>query len=92
MERLARFLPFRAFGRLRDQRVPRTCAYTGRSTLPVARKPDMLTAEDGAPVRVYRTSSRVILVGSIDAVCAMIDRCIAEENAGLRGGLFDRAA
>ncbi len=92
MERLARLLPLRAFGRLRDQRRPRTCTYTGQASLPTARMPAAPTADNDAPVRVYRTASRVILVGSIDAVCAMIDRCIAEENAGLRGGLFDRAA
>jgi hypothetical protein len=43
----------------------------------------------GEPVRVYRGPSRVTLVGHIDAVCRMLDRCIAEENAGLAGGLFD---
>ena len=37
-----------------------------------------------APVRVYHGPSRVILVGTIDAVCKMIDRCIDEERAGLR--------
>lgn len=35
-----------------------------------------------APVRVYHGASRVILVGSIDAVCQMIDRCIDDERAG----------
>jgi hypothetical protein len=33
-----------------------------------------------APVRVYHGPSRVILVGTIDAVCKMIDRCIDEER------------
>jgi hypothetical protein len=42
------------------------------------------------PVRVYRGPSRVTLVGHIDAVCRMLDRCIAEENAGLTGGLFEQ--
>jgi hypothetical protein len=37
-----------------------------------------------APVRVYHGRSRVILVGTIDAVCKMIDRCIAEEHAGMQ--------
>ncbi|HTI17963.1 MAG TPA: hypothetical protein VL598_09890 [Trinickia sp.] len=37
-----------------------------------------------APVRVYHGASRVILVGTIDAVCRMIDRCIDEERAGQR--------
>jgi hypothetical protein len=36
-----------------------------------------------APVRVYHGASRVILVGTIDAVCRMIDRCIDEERAGI---------
>lgn len=36
-----------------------------------------------APVRVYHGPSRVILVGTVDAVCRMIDRCIDEERAGL---------
>jgi hypothetical protein len=36
-----------------------------------------------APVRVYHGSSRVILVGTIEAVCGMIDRCIDEERAGM---------
>jgi len=92
MERLARLLPLRAFGRLRDLRRPRACAYVGKPHLPTANRSVPHTHGDDAAVRVYRTSSRVVLVGSIDAVCAMIDRCIAEENAGLRGGLFDRAA
>ncbi|MEA3116845.1 MAG: hypothetical protein QOI13_115 [Paraburkholderia sp.] len=35
-----------------------------------------------APVRVYHGTSRVILVGTVDAVCRMIDRCIDEERAG----------
>ncbi|WP_257811730.1 hypothetical protein [Burkholderia glumae] len=34
-----------------------------------------------APVRVYHGQSRVIMVGTIDAVCRMIDRCIAEERS-----------
>jgi hypothetical protein len=37
-----------------------------------------------APVRVYHGTSRVILVGTIDAVCKMIDRCIDEERAGVQ--------
>jgi hypothetical protein len=32
-------------------------------------------------VRVYHGPSRVILVGTIDAVCQMIDRCIDDERA-----------
>lgn len=36
-----------------------------------------------APVRVYHGPSRFIMVGSIDAVCRMIDRCIAEQQADL---------
>ncbi len=45
-------------------------------------------ATDRAPVRVYRGESRVILVGKIDEVARMIDRCIDEERAGLRGGIL----
>jgi hypothetical protein len=44
--------------------------------------------EQRAPVRVYRGQSRVILVGKIDEVSRMIDRCIAEEDAGLAGGIL----
>jgi hypothetical protein len=39
-------------------------------------------------VRVYRGESRVILVGKIDEVSRMIDRCIDEERAGLNGGVL----
>ncbi|GAB2880356.1 hypothetical protein GCM10027093_14440 [Paraburkholderia jirisanensis] len=39
-----------------------------------------------APVRVYHGPSRLIMVGTVDAVCRMIDRCIAEESAALQGG------
>jgi hypothetical protein len=35
------------------------------------------------PVRVYQGASRLILVGNIDAVCGMIDRYIADQDAGL---------
>jgi len=45
-------------------------------------------SERRAPVRVYRGESRVIMVGNIDEVSRMIDRCIDEERAGLGGGLF----
>ena len=40
-----------------------------------------------APVRVYHGPSRLIMVGTIDAVCQMIDRCIAEEHSVPQGGL-----
>jgi len=45
-------------------------------------------AEQRAPVRVYRGESRVIMVGNIEAVSRMIDRCIDEERAGVEGGLL----
>jgi hypothetical protein len=45
-------------------------------------------AEQRAPVRVYRGESRVIMVGNINAVSRMIDRCIEEERAGVEGGLL----
>jgi len=32
-------------------------------------------------VRVYRGSSGMTMVGKIDAICRMIDRCIADEHA-----------
>jgi hypothetical protein len=35
---------------------------------------------------VYHGPSRLIMVGTVDAVCRMIDRCIAEESAALQGG------
>ena len=40
-------------------------------------------------VRVYRRTSGMTMVGNIDAICRMIDRCIADERAALapRGGL-----
>lgn len=36
-----------------------------------------------APVRVYHGPSRLIMVGTIDAVCRMIDRAIDEQQAEL---------
>jgi hypothetical protein len=45
-------------------------------------------AQKRAPVRVYRGDSRVILVGNIEAVSRMIDRCIDEERNGAENGLF----
>jgi hypothetical protein len=45
-------------------------------------------AEQRAPVRVYRGESRVIMVGNIEAVSRMIDRCIDDERAGVEGGLL----
>ncbi|WP_341312327.1 hypothetical protein WN982_12570 [Paraburkholderia sp. IMGN_8] len=41
-----------------------------------------------APVRVYHGPSRLIMVGTVDAVCRMIDRCIAEE-ANMHGAVFE---
>jgi hypothetical protein len=45
-------------------------------------------SERRAPVRVYRGESRVIMVGNINEVSQMIDRCLDEERAGLASGLF----
>jgi hypothetical protein len=124
MERLARLLPFRQFGRLRHLRGIASCAARAAHALPVSGSlfdPPALapqTARDSdtpagsalpsalpafarvslnsalnseparrAPVRVYHGPSRVIMVGSIDAVCRMIDRCIAEQQADLAGAL-----
>jgi hypothetical protein len=106
MDRLARLMPFRAFGRLRHLRGVIPCppleaapvgpepsredgARAGMqpSALPAFARVSLnsaLHAEPArrAPVRVYHGASRVILVGSIDAVCKMIDRCIDDERAG----------
>ncbi|HTH61794.1 MAG TPA: hypothetical protein VL689_16770 [Paraburkholderia sp.] len=129
MERLARLLPFRQFGRLRHLRGVASCAVRAAQALPVTGSLfDALPAEprsfpargrDGngpapaelpalpsaqpafarvslnsglnseparrAPVRVYHGPSRLIMVGSIDAVCRMIDRCIDEQQADPAG-------
>jgi hypothetical protein len=107
MERLARLMPFRRFGRLRHLRgiapcPPLEAAPTANAGCDAARPGDVqpsampafarvslnsaLHTEPArrAPVRVYHGASRVILVGTIDAVCQMIDRCIDEERAGIR--------
>jgi len=112
MDRLARLIPFRAFGRLRRLRglipcpplstlealQPRASRRESEFSSPTGMQPSTqpafarvslnsgLHAEPArrAPVRVYHGTSRVILVGTIDAVCSMIDRCIDEERAGLR--------
>lgn len=106
MDRLARLMPFRAFGRLRHLRSLIPCPPLEAADISPARQSDdalragmqpaalpafarvslnsALHAEPArrAPVRVYHGPSRVILVGSIDAVCKMIDRCIDDERAG----------
>jgi hypothetical protein len=110
MERLARLLPFRQFGRLRHLRGRTPCAPltvaapTGDeaverqasllpSALPafarVSLNAGLHHAEParGAPVRVYHGRSRLIMVGTIDAVCRMIDRCIDEERAAAQNAL-----
>ncbi len=112
MERLARLLPFRQFGRLRHLRGRTPCAPLGAELHAAAPAPaaahDMGEAEAllpsalpafarvslnaglhhaeparRAPVRVYHGRSRLIMVGTIDAVCRMIDRCIAEERSAI---------
>ncbi|HEY4297978.1 MAG TPA: hypothetical protein VGM85_16015 [Paraburkholderia sp.] len=113
MERLARLLPFRQFGRLRHLRnlVPcslieapseRTASLFDApaevsslpSSLPafarVSLNSGLNTAEPArrAPVRVYHGPSRLIMVGTVDAVCRMIDRCIADE-ANVHGAVFE---
>ena len=108
MDRLARLMPFRAFGRLRHLRsvipcppleaadihaaphssdIARAGAEMQPAALPAFARVSLnsaLHAEPArrAPVRVYHGPSRVILVGTIDAVCKMIDRCIDDERAG----------
>jgi len=112
MERLARLLPFRQFGRLRHLRSLVPCApleasgtpslferETDRtpmlpSALPAFARVSLnsgLNSEAArrTPVRVYHGPSRLIMVGTVDAVCQMIDRCIAEERAGVQGALFE---
>lgn len=42
-----------------------------------------------APVRVYQGPSRLILVGTMDAVCRAIDRCIAEQQSDLPAALAE---
>ncbi|MCG5073868.1 hypothetical protein [Paraburkholderia tagetis] len=122
MERLARLLPFRQFGRLRHLRGIASCAVRearasaaalGRQVsgslfddieredeapaLPSAQPAfarvslnSTLNAEQPdrrAPVRVYHGQSRFIMVGTMDAVCRAIDRCIAEQQADLPAAL-----
>ncbi|CAN0620642.1 conserved protein of unknown function [Burkholderia multivorans] len=110
MERLARLLPFRQFGRLRHLRGRKPCAPLSAaapasveaaerqasllpSALPAFARVSLnaglnhATPARRAPVRVYHGSSRLIMIGTIDAVCRMIDHCIAEEHsAAQRGG------
>ncbi|WP_396330434.1 hypothetical protein [Burkholderia anthina] len=112
MERLARLLPFRQFGRLRHLRGRTPCAPLSAAAPVVSQEvaveqqasllPSALPAfarvslnaglnhaepARRAPVRVYHGRSRLIMVGTIDAVCRMIDRCIAEERSAQQGGL-----
>jgi hypothetical protein len=123
MERLARLLPFRQFGRLRHLRGIATCAAREvRATASALNgslfeeTPDMVAASAAdlpplpsaqpafarvslnstlnteqpmrrAPVRVYQGPSRLILVGTVDAVCRAIDRCIAEQHSDLPAAL-----
>jgi hypothetical protein len=121
MERLARLLPFRQFGRLRHLRNLVPCSLIEASTAATASLfdspargsdrqaalpsslPSSLPAfarvslnsglntagpERRAPVRVYHGPSRLIMVGTVDAVCRMIDRCIAEET-NIHGAVFE---
>ncbi|HZZ02841.1 MULTISPECIES: hypothetical protein [Paraburkholderia] len=113
MERFARLLPFRQFGRLRHLRKLVPCSLIEASTasapslfdepasvsslpssLPafarVSLNSGLNTAEPArrAPVRVYHGPSRLIMVGTVDAVCRMIDRCIADE-ANVHGAVFE---
>ena len=125
MERLARLLPFRQFGRLRHLRKLVPCslieastaataslfdspvngsgAHAASSSLQASLLPSSLpafarvslnsglnTAEPArrAPVRVYHGPSRLIMVGTMDAVCRLIDRCIADET-NVQGAVFE---
>ncbi|WP_250472245.1 hypothetical protein [Caballeronia sp. GAFFF1] len=108
MERFARLLPFRQFGRLRHLRALIPCG--GAAPLRAETAPDLFDSMPAlpsrqpafarvsltqtvhaepprsTPVRVYRSESRLIMVGKISEVSRMIDRCIDEERAGLTGG------
>jgi hypothetical protein len=119
MERLARLLPFRQFGRLRHLRGLADCAARNARATAAALSGSLFEAADyesaaapapvdlpplpsaqpafarvslnsalnhaeparRAPVRVYHGQSRLIMVGTVDAVCRMIDHCIAEQQA-----------
>jgi hypothetical protein len=60
------------------------------STAPRAANPTTFAAPAARQaVRIYRGPARFIMVGTINEVCSMIDRCIADENAGRQAGLFD---
>jgi hypothetical protein len=112
MDRLARLMPLRRFGRLRHLRSvvqcpplaleePLAAAASPRATRVLDGEPSAMPAfarvslnsalhtepARRAPVRVYHGASRVILVGTMDAVCRMIDRCIDEERAGTSAAL-----
>ena len=123
MERLARLLPFRQFGRLRHLRGIASCTLREVRTPAAALNgslfedtPEMVAASTAdlpalpsaqpafarvslnstlntdqpmrrAPVRVYQGLSRLILVGTVDAVCRAIDRCIAEQHSDLPAAL-----
>ncbi|KVE43207.1 hypothetical protein [Burkholderia sp. BDU5] len=108
MERLARLLPFRQFGRLRHLRGRTPCAplvaaqLRSKGDAQTSLLPSALPAfarvslngslhhaepERRAPVRVYHGPSRFIMVGTVDAICRMIDRCIAEEHLLTQQGL-----
>ncbi|KVE33921.1 hypothetical protein [Burkholderia sp. TSV86] len=106
MERLARLLPFRQFGRLRHLRGRTPCAPLVEDPHAAGAQPSLLPsalpafarvslnsalhhAEPArrAPVRVYHGPSRFIMVGTVDAICRMIDRCIAEEHSLTQQGL-----
>jgi hypothetical protein len=126
MERLARLLPFRQFGRLRHLRGLASCAAqsarasagalsgslfdgladaaSGAASRPVELPPlpsaqpafarvslnsalNHADPQRRAPVRVYHGPSRLIMVGTVDAVCRMIDRCIAEQHADMPAAL-----
>ncbi|QGZ61631.1 hypothetical protein [Paraburkholderia acidisoli] len=126
MERLARLLPFRQFGRLRHLRGIASCAarevrataaaLNGSLFDQIDETPDLVATSAAdlpplpsaqpafarvslnsalnveqptrrAPVRVYHGPSRLILVGTVDAVCRAIDRCIAEQPSDLPAAL-----
>ena len=60
-----------------------TIATIAARKTPAARRSNALRA-----VRLYRGPKRIVMVGNINEVCRMIDRCIANENPAF-GRLFD---
>ncbi|SDV49878.1 hypothetical protein [Chitinasiproducens palmae] len=50
----------------------------------LSRRPAVRSMTFAPNVRVYRGPSRTTMVGTFAAVCSMLDRCVAEDEAGHR--------